>query len=102
MSPIPTSFEAAMQRLETLVPQPLSEPDGSIAWAGSDHRIVGMIYDAAGHIQYLELRGYGTAYHWRTLIQSICGQANIDRFSIMLLPERQWKNFQSFANLLGT
>ncbi|OYP34948.1 hypothetical protein [Rhodopirellula sp. MGV] len=97
--PIPTTFEAAMDRLEQL--SALTEPDGSIAWSGPDHQLVGMIYDAAGQIQYLELRGHGSPTHWRTLIQSISGFAKIDRFSIMILPLRQWKNFQSFESLLS-
>ncbi|MCD0463084.1 hypothetical protein [Roseiconus lacunae] len=99
-STIATTFENAMARLQDLTPSVLTEPDGSIAWAGTEHQIVGIIYDAADQIQYVELRGHGQSKYWRLLLQAIAGTENVDRFSIMVLPNRQWKNFQSFERML--
>lgn len=93
---IPTSFEAAQQRLSDALPDVLLEPDGSFAWAGPTFQIVGMIYDAADQIQYVELRGHCDPAHLRQLIEILSGMSNIDQFLVMVLPERQWKNFQSF------
>ncbi|MCO8121750.1 hypothetical protein NHH03_08380 [Stieleria sp. TO1_6] len=99
-APLPSSFEAAWQRLQTLLPQALLEPDGSLAWSGEHHQIVGMLYDAADRIQYVELRGFCYRQQVQKLLRVIAGIEQVDRFSVMVLPERQWKNFQSFANSL--
>jgi hypothetical protein len=96
-TPIPASFEEAASRLAEQLPEVLLEPDGSLAWASPDHQVVGMIYDAMGSIQYLELRGRCTAEQLRQLVEVISGMTNVDRFAAMLLPERQWKIFQSVA-----
>ncbi|QEF96001.1 hypothetical protein Mal15_00270 [Stieleria maiorica] len=100
MPPIPTSFEAAGERLQRSLPMVLLEPDGSFAWAGKHHQVVGMIYDAAMEIQYVELRGHCDAKNLRKLVETLAGTVEIDPFAVMVLPERQWKNFQSFANSL--
>ncbi len=96
-TPIPTSFEAAGQRLHQSLPSILFEPDGSFAWASTDHQVVGMIYDAAMVIQYVELRGHCDATRLRKLVETLAGTTQIDQFAVMVLPERQWKNFQTFA-----
>jgi hypothetical protein len=101
-NPIPTSFEAAQQRLESLLPSVLLEPDGSFAWAGNGHQVVGMIYDAATEIQYVELRGHCDRSQLRKLVQTLVGAPRIDEFAIMVLPNRQWKIFQSFEISLPT
>ena len=95
-APIPTSFEAAQQRLKKSLPTVLLEPDGSFAWAGSSHQVVGMIYDAATMIQYVELRGHCDRSQLRKLVQTLSGALRIDDFAIMVLPDRRWKIFQSF------
>jgi hypothetical protein len=99
-APIPTSFEAAQQRLEKSLPKVLLEPDGSFAWAGNGYQIVGMIYDAATVIQYVELRGHCDQSQLRKLVQTLAGELRIDGFGVMVLPDRQWKIFQSFETSL--
>ncbi|QDV40221.1 hypothetical protein Enr13x_00270 [Stieleria neptunia] len=96
-TPIPTSFEAAGERLNRSLPSVLFEPDGSFAWAGKDHQVVGMVYDAAMLIQYVEIRGHCDATQLRKLVETLAGTTQIDPFAVMVLPERQWKNFQTFA-----
>lgn len=56
-----------------------------------------MIYDAAMVIQYVELRGHCDATRLRKLVETLAGTTQIDQFAVMVLPERQWKNFQTFA-----
>jgi hypothetical protein len=99
-TPLPTSFEAAQQRLRTCLPNVLLEPDGSLAWAGKDHQIVGMIYDAATMIQYVELRGRCDRIRLREFVETLAGSKQIDQFATMILPERQWKIFHSFERSL--
>jgi len=94
--PIESSFESAQGRLEQHLPAVLLEPDGSFAWAGPNHQVVGMIYDAAEKIQYIELRGRCAGRQLRRLIETLAGTDAIDQFAVMVLPERQWKVFQSF------
>lgn len=99
-TPIPSSFEAAEERLIRSLPMALIEPDGSFAWAGPDHQIVGMIYDAAAMIQYVEIRGRLNRGQLRDFVEILSGTTKIDDFATMVLPARQWKDFQSFANSL--
>lgn len=99
-TPILTSFEAAAQRLISFLPMVLLEPDGSFAWAGKNHQVVGMIYDAESVIQYVEFRGHCDREQMKTLVKTLSGTDKIDDFAVMMLPERQWKNFQFFERLL--
>jgi hypothetical protein len=124
--PLPSDFESAQRRLEQQLPGVLFEPDGSFAWAGSDFQIVGIVYDAADAIQYVELRGRfehrgaesptpesqapgceseitsadgpRIGGRLRELIAVLAGTVAIDRFAVMVLPNRQWQLFQSFEN----
>ena len=98
--PILTSFESAAQRLANFLPTVLVEPDGSFAWAGKNHQVVGMIYDASETIQYVEIRGHCDQNQMRRLVETLSGTTEIDDFAVMMLPERQWKNFQFFERLL--
>lgn len=82
--------------MEQRLPNVLLEPDGSFAWTGENHQLVGMIYDAAMMIQYVELRGHCDRFQLRKLVQTLSGTDQIGDFAIMILPERQWKIFQSF------
>ena len=95
-NPIPTSFEEAQQRLLERMPEMLFEPDGSFAWASVKHQLVGMIYDAGGQIQYVELRGHCAPQQLRDLIETLAGSPQIDEFAVMVLPNRQWKIFHTF------
>lgn len=99
-SPIPTSFEAAQERLRQSLPNVLLEADGSLAWANRGFQIVGMIYDAATMIQYVEIRGHCDRSILRSFVATLVGTVHIDHFPVMVLPDRQWKKFQSFEKTL--
>jgi hypothetical protein len=91
------SFEQAEDRLREL-PQLYFEPDGSFVWSSPTHQIFGMLYDAAGRLQYAELRGHCNLSQWRQVLGAIAGDQWQD-IAIMVLPERQWQELQTFERL---
>lgn len=71
--PLPVSFEAAEARL-TALEQLYFEPDGSFLWRGRQPtvwQIDGMLYDAAGRLQYIDLRGHCPQPQWRRLLDAL-------------------------------
>ena len=96
--PIDSTFEAASERLETLELLHF-EPDGSFVWIrqSGKQQIYGMLYDADQKIQYGELQGKCEHETWLRLIAAIQGQASHPLF-VMLLPERELQDLQSFEN----
>ena len=59
-TPLPVSFEDACEALNRL-PQLLIEPDGSFVWSAShgeeSWQVDGVLYDRAGKLFYVELKG---------------------------------------------
>ncbi len=96
LGPLNASFEQSESRLVKL-PGLHFEPDGSFAWAidSGPQRLFGMIYDAAGRIQYCELRGCCDLGSWQMLCQAITGNP-ATALEILSLPNRQRQNLQSF------
>lgn len=71
--PLRTSFEQASERLQQLE-RLYFEPDGSFTWVVAErigHQIDGMLYDANGQLQYVELKGDCSLTDWRTLVAAI-------------------------------
>lgn len=71
--PLPTSFEAAAERLQQLERCYL-EPDGSFTWvidAGQRQQVDGMLYDAEGRLQYVDLKGTCGCPAWQRLVARI-------------------------------
>ncbi|MDG2221806.1 MAG: hypothetical protein P8L85_10510 [Rubripirellula sp.] len=95
---IETSFEEAQARLSSL-PRLYFEPDGSFVWALDEGRqqVFGMLYDAAGKIQYAELQGRCDLNVWQQLIDAIRGGKSSD-CQILRLPEQHLQNLQSFES----
>ena len=104
--PLPVSFEEVAERLQEL-PKLGFEWDGSFVWAKDQgqQQVFGMLYDAAGSIQYCELQGKCDLQTWQTLCKTIVGSeflftANRDPLlRLMKLPDSQWQDFQSFERL---
>lgn len=96
--PIENSFEEAQSRL-SLLPRLYFEPDGSFVWAldGGRQQVFGMIYDAAGKIQYAELQGRCDLQVWQQLIEAISGEKSPD-CQILRLPDQRMQNLQSFES----
>jgi len=93
--PLPISFEELSLRL-TQITEVHCEPDGSFCWAPTpDESIFGMIYDAAGQVQYLELRGQCGWEAWQTLIAAVGGEF-AEQMVVMCLRSQQRKKLQSF------
>ena len=92
---IPTSFEEVAERLAKL-DRLYFEPDGSFCWAHVPHEsIFGMVYDAAGEVQYVELRGECDFATWRQIICAICGD-HVEVATVMCLQKRQMQELQTF------
>ncbi|MDA8744728.1 hypothetical protein N9N28_08855 [Rubripirellula amarantea] len=98
-----TSFEDAAERLERM-PKLYFEPDGSFVWArdGGNEQVYGMLYDAAGVVQYCDMRGKCQRDTFRQLCQAVSGTDHLPNLQIMRLPESQWQDFQSFEHLTWT
>lgn len=98
--PLPTSFEEVERRLCQL-PKLSFEPDGSFVWApdGGRQQVFGMVYDAAGAVQYCELRGQCTRQTWQSLIEAITGSAETEggNLQILTLPAGELQELQSFV-----
>ena len=96
--PIETSFEEAQSRLSSL-PRLYFEPDGSFVWALDEGRqqVFGMLYDAAGKIQYVELQGRCELSTWRQLVQATTDGKSTD-CQILRLPNQQLQDLQSFES----
>jgi hypothetical protein len=73
------------------------EPDGSFLWVrdAGQQQIDGMLYDAAGKLQYCELRGSCQIDTWRQLVVAIRGGEPLD-LVVMRLPQRQLQDLQTF------
>ncbi len=84
--PLPTSFEAAAARLQRLE-RCFFEPDGSFTWvidARQRQQVDGMLYDAAGRLQYVDLKGTCSCAAWQRLVAQIAPAA-----SLTVLPVQQ-------------
>lgn len=98
--PIETSFEEVEARLIRL-PLLHFEPDGFFVWTrpSGQQQVSGMIYDAQCKLQYCDLRGHCSHEMWRELCVAITG-GPCDRLEVMLLPNRQLQDLQSFEKNL--
>jgi hypothetical protein len=96
--PLPTSFEQAQERL-TALPKLYFEPDGSFVWSLDQGRqqVFGMIYDAAGCIQYSELRGTCHLATWRRVVEALTGGIS-SGCEVFGLPNQQLQELQRFES----
>ena len=71
---LPTSFEQAVERLEKF-DRLFIELDGSFVWTGTDRngnwQLDGMLYDYAGRLQRVELKGTCPLPEWHTILHSL-------------------------------
>lgn len=99
--PLETSFEAAAERLESLE-KLYFEPDGSFVWTRDAGRqqIFGMLYDAGGQIQYIDLRGTCEIEMWSELIIAI--RENGRNLTVISLVDGSMQDLQSFEAMTWT
>lgn len=99
-SPLSSSFEAIQDRLNNL-DRLYFEPDGSFVFNRNEgsEQVFGMVYDAAGKVQYCDLRGKCGIATWRDVRNAILG-GNVSGHEVLLLPHRELKDLQSFENCL--
>ena len=99
--PLETSFEAAAERLmgiESLY----FEPDGSFVWTHrrSGEQVDGMLYDAGGRLQYVELSGQCGRSAWRQLLVALLGKSGDSRqLKVVNLPDRRVQTLQAFEQM---
>lgn len=94
--PLPVSFEAAEAELATLG-RLYFEPDGSFLWVGEQPaawQIDGMLYDAAGSLQYVDLRGRCPLPQWRRLISALVPSGS--PLAVVRLSDGELQNLQQF------
>lgn len=87
------SFEAASDALSE-IDSLYFEPDGSLVWSDPPHQVFGMLYDAAGSLQYVELRGRCDLIHWRRLTNVFL--ADRASASVLVLPQQELQDLQCF------
>lgn len=108
--PLPISFEVAAGRLERL-PRLFFEWDGSWVWSGHDDRqqrwqLDGMVYDAAGQVQYVDVKGCCPKSVWRELLGALLptepetpppdSAAHPDDWCALRLPAQQLQPLEVF------
>lgn len=77
--PLPASFEQSSARLQQLG-RLYFEPDGSFTWAVELRRrqqVDGMLYDAGGQLQYVDLKGDCSLEAWQKLMGAICPESDL-------------------------
>ncbi|MEM9827111.1 MAG: hypothetical protein AAF958_11010 [Planctomycetota bacterium] len=106
---IPISFEAAAANLEA-AGRVAFEPDGSFVWAetGGKQQIFGMLYDAAGQLQYVELRGNCSGDRLVQLVRWMLTGSDspeslaidLDQLEVVVLPHGGTGRFERFTRVL--
>ena len=93
--PLPDDFETVAGRLET-IDRLYFEPDGSFVCSADGPRgqAFGMVYDAAGRVQYVEIRGSATAGTFGRIVAA-CGAS--DDATVVRLPGGTVKTLQAFV-----
>ena len=95
-APLAASFEAAESRLKQL-DNLYFEPDGSFVLSREMGReqVFGMLYDAAGQLQYCDLRGNCGIKTWEAVRTAILADA-VALHEVLLLPAQELQDLQSF------
>jgi len=98
--PLHSSFEAVEERLQQLESL-YFEPDGSFVLSreSGSEQVFGMLYDAAGQLQYCDLRGHCGITTWKAIRTAILGDDVADH-EVLLLPDQKLQDLQSFESCL--
>ncbi len=93
-----SSFEDAASRLQQL-PQLYFELDGSFVWSPDRaQQIDGMLYDAQGRLQYVDLQGQCSFESWDAVIGAINDSRTATDCFVMVIPTRELKNLPTFEH----
>ena len=95
--PLKVSFDEAEQRLAELSALHF-EPDGSFAWTVAGGELFGMLYDAHGFLQYVEIRGRCQLDSWRALVACLCRDSSAE-LCVLQLPEMRLQDLQDFERM---
>jgi hypothetical protein len=76
------------------------EWDGSFVWtgehAGQRWQIDGVLYDGAGSMQYIDLKGRSPWHQWRKLLEALCGECSPETLTVLELPQQIRRSLLSF------
>ncbi len=105
-NPLSLSFEELSARLATW-PKLQMELDGSFVWRGPDRetpdrswQVDGMIYDRAGVIEYVELKGSCPAAAWQRLCAA-CEGASGEGLRVQNMKTGEWLKSEEFMRCLN-
>lgn len=91
LGPLMSSFDEAAGRLAA-IDRLYFEMDGSFLWSGgvseSRWQLDGMVYDAGGRIQYVDLKGYCPLAAWHHLLE-IFALSEAATITVLRLPEQR-------------
>ena len=96
--PIDASFEEAAERLEAIAGVSF-EPDGSFGYRSPQRgaELFGMLYDAGGKLQYVDLQGRLSPEDLQAVVQAIAGnRQSVDELCVLQLPYQTLQSFQNF------
>lgn len=90
------TFEEAARRLSQ-EPRLYFEPDGSFTWS-AEWQIGGVIYDAAGVLQFADLECRCPCGPWRRITELLCGSKR--DVTVYRVAERDLHDLQTFERLV--
>ena len=97
---IPTSFEHLAERLSDFE-RIYFELDGSFVWTGgSEHgrwQLDGMVYDAAGAVQYVDIKGWCPWKIWNSFLTILGGDEGwSEDWTVIRLPAQREQTLATF------
>ncbi len=95
--PLPASFDQAAARLQETAGCSF-EPDGSFGFVANrgQERLFGMLYDAGGVLQYVDLQGQVSLGSWLCVLAAVVGEKCDGQLVVLQLPGRVLKSLQDF------
>lgn len=98
--PIPITFEQLAERLSN-VERIYFEMDGSFVWTGESDlgrwQLDGMVYDAAGSVQYIDLKGWCPWSVWNFFLRKLSGDEEwSEAWTVLRLPAQQEQTLAAF------
>lgn len=99
-NPIESDFDRIAENLQC-VPRLYFEMDGSFIWTGESEstnwQLDGMLYDAAGAIQYVDLKGWCPFNEWNSLLGILADKVDWDtNWTVLRLPHLSTQTLGQF------
>ncbi len=102
LTQFPVTFEEALERFMRL-PRMFMEPDGALVWVSQDvgraWQLDGVVYDGAGGVLYVELKGRCPPWALEQLASAV-GWPEIS-IAVQLVPQGTWTTLEAFCRLFA-